>query len=753
VLIWEKTVFERGYIMSANHTFFNAHHAPIGAFASFTLGFKGKSGGFGVELGKPADQNIYIGVQSRDGKKYEALPFFEAVEDASARYDVEKFDEKGKEAGTEVAEGVVIPQTTVSAPPRSVIVPFQDSAITRTFTAGTDTWQAGDLTFRLYSPVRSVPEPGKSDEAELKAAIIPAVFAELTIDNTAGEQERRAFFGYEGNDPYSSMRIIESDSASGRLQGVGQGRLTAIASRQADVTPALGFTMEKILDVELSHNYTFGLGGTGALLMSVPAGEKRTYQFALCFYRGGIVTSGIDASYYYSKLFRNIESVASYALNHFDALTAACTAVDSRLERAAQHLSNDQTFMLAHAIHSYYGSTQLLDADGEPIWIVNEGEYRMMNTLDLTADQLFFELMLNPWTVRNELELFVRRYSYHDTVRLPGDDREYPGGIAFTHDIGVANVFSRPQHSVYELAGIDDCFSYMSHEELVNWLCCALVYIEQTKDESFTAAMLPIIEQCFESMVNRDHPDAEQRNGMMGLDSSRTQGGAEISTYDSLDVSLGQSRNNIYLAGKCWAAYVGLQALFQRVGSSELAEAAIAQADKCAASVTAAMTENGYIPAVIGENNDSRIIPAIEGLVFPYFSGCSDALDPQGRFSAYLSALKQHLETVLVPGTCLFDNGAWKLSSTSNNSWLSKIYLSQFIAREVLGMAWDEQGKASDAAHVEWLLHEELSYWAWSDQILSGHIIGSKYYPRGVTAILWLLEGQENCKQLVRGGA
>ncbi|MBW7461978.1 glycoside hydrolase family 52 protein, partial [Paenibacillus sepulcri] len=136
--------------------------------------------------------------------------------------------------------------------------------------------------------------------------------------------------------------------------------------------------------------------------------------------------------------------------------------------------------MLNHAIHSYYGSTQLLEAADEPIWIVNEGEYRMMNTLDLTADQLFYELKMNPWTVRNELELFVKRYSYEDKVRFPGDEREYPGGIAFTHDVGVANVFSRPQYSAYELAGIDDCFSYMSHEELVNWLLCALVYIEQT---------------------------------------------------------------------------------------------------------------------------------------------------------------------------------------------------------------------------------------------------------------------------------
>ena len=57
--------------------------------------------------------------------------------------------------------------------------------------------------------------------------------------------------------------------------------------------------------------------------------------------------------------------------------------------------------------------------DGEPFWVVNEGEYRMMNTFDLTVDQLFYELELNPWTVKNELDMFVKRYSYEDRVAIP----------------------------------------------------------------------------------------------------------------------------------------------------------------------------------------------------------------------------------------------------------------------------------------------------------------------------------------------
>lgn len=50
---------------------------------------------------------------------------------------------------------------------------------------------------------------------------------------------------------------------------------------------------------------------------------------------------------------------------------------------------------------------------------------------------------------------------------------------------------------------------------------------------------------------------------------------------------------------------------------------------------------------------------------------------------AYLDALKRHLKGILRDGECLFPDGGWKLSSTSDNSWLSKIYLSQFVAHEV----------------------------------------------------------------------
>jgi hypothetical protein len=697
--------------------FYNAHHSPIGAFASFTLGFPGAGGGLDLELGRSPKQNVYVGLERMDDSGYDTLPFHKAeAADESKRYDIDNPDPN---------------------PNKPILLhPIDRHHITRDFRLGTDTWTAGDLTFRILSQVRSVPDPETASAAELKAVLLPAVFVEIEVDNTNSLQSRRAFFGFEGTDPYSAMRRL--DDADERLTGIGQGRNVAIAALNGTAKSAMHFSMEDILSAELEENWTFGLGRVGALIVDVPAGVRHKAQFAVCFHRSGYVTSGIDASYYYTRYYDNIEQVALYALEHFAALAAEAVKSNGMLE--GTNLSEDQSFMMAHAIRSYYGSTQLLLYKDKPFWIVNEGEYRMMNTFDLTVDQLFYELRMNPWAVRNELDLFVERFSYEDTVRFPGDDTEYPGGISFTHDMGVANAVSRPGYSSYELYGLDGCFSHMTHEQLVNWVLCAAAYTESTGDQQWLKRNLSIMERCLQSMLNRDHPDETKRNGIMGLDSSRTMGGAEITTYDSLDVSLGQARNNIYLAGKSWAAYLAMEKLFMDNGITDLAAVAGDQADKCANTIIQHVTQEGYIPAVIGEGNDSRIIPAIEGLVFPLYTGCKEALDPEGRFGSYIKVLKQHLFSVLKEGICLFEDGGWKISSTSNNSWLSKIYLSQFISRHILGLPWDEAGLKADRAHVEWLTHPELSIWSWSDQIISGEISGSKYYPRGVTSILWLDE-------------
>jgi hypothetical protein len=695
--------------------FFNAQHSPIGAFASFTLGYKGAKGGLGLELGGPADQNVYIGLESENGDYYEALPFFEPSEDESKRYDVER--------------GIKEDEC------RFKVKPFDINGIDRHFDIATDTWRAGDLTFKIFSPAHSMPDPETASEHEVKMAFIPAVFVEMTVDNTKLKRSRRAFFGFKGNDPYSGMRLID-DKKTGGLAGVAEGFNRAIVGLSPDVKPAIDFLFEDTLKCSFEKEWTFCLGKCGNLIMDVPAGEKVTYRFAVCFYKGGIVTTGLDTSYYYTKYFKNIEEVACFALEKFEDFTNACEKGNELTK--GKNLSDAQKFMLAQAIRGYYGSTQLLDNGGKPFWVVNEGEYRMMNTLDLTVDMMFYEMRMNPWTLRNVLDVYLDRYSYYDTVYYQGKQEEYPGGISFAHDMGVMNNITRPGCSSYEMYGKKGCFSYMTHEQLVNWCCCALVYVAKTGDKEWLNHNLGVLTECFKSMLNRDDTEPEKRDGIMSLDSTRTMGGAEITTYDSLDVSLGQARNNIYLAGKCWALYVAFEKLFSDHGMGNLAEEAGLQAEKCADTVASHMTEEGYIPAVLGEGVYSKIIPAVEGLIFPYFMNCKEALDINGRFSKYINALKRHVENILVPGVCIFENGGWKLSSTSNNSFPSKICLCEFIIRHILKIDLGEKAKIAHEVHAQWLLRPENAYWCFSDQIISGIALGSKYYPRGVTAILWL---------------
>ncbi len=103
---------------------------------------------------------------------------------------------------------------------------------------------------------------------------------------------------------------------------------------------------------------------------------------------------------------------------------------------------------------------------------------------------------MNSWTVKNVLDQYVNRYSYTDKTRFPGDCREYHGGISFTHDMGVSNHFSRPGTSVYELSGLDCCFSYMTHEQLVNWVICAAVYCLRTRDWNWFEENRSIFQNC-----------------------------------------------------------------------------------------------------------------------------------------------------------------------------------------------------------------------------------------------------------------
>ncbi len=694
-----------------SQVFFNAHHSPVGAFSTFTLGCKGPRGGFGIELAGPANEGVYIGLEDASGSgQYSTLPFYGGSETRAADYDVEGLTELNL---------------------LQALIPFKDEEISRRMGAGVDEWRAGDLTFTIYSPPRAVPDP--QSEAAM-SALCPSVIVEMQVDNRTGTGPRRAFFGYGGSDRSVGMRILDEPG----LVGVAQGTSIAIATEDVDAYAGLAWQPEAILSHALAENLNFMLGNIGLLVGIVLPGEVRTFRFAVGFFKDGVATTGITTRYLYRHWFNRVEEVLKYGLRHSDATIERAHTFDALLHG---RLSPDRALMAAHAIRSYFGSTQLLEReDGRPLWVVHEGEYRMMNTFDLTVDQAFFELALNPWTVRNVLDLFVERYSYEDGARFPGDPTAHPGGLAFTHDMGVANAFSVPGRSGYEQAGLTGCFSYMSAEELMNWVLTAGLYHAQTGDQPWLEGHRKTLVASLRSLENRDHPDPAKRNGVMGLDGDRCRGGAEITTYDSLDASLGQARNNLYLAVKGWATYLVLEQTLTRLGEHEAAASAARQAALAAETIVRAADADGMLPAVIGEGVEARIIPAIEALVYPFVIGIDTA-----RFASLKGVLARHFQAVMDTGICRFADGGWRLSSTSRNSWLSKIYLCQYVAERLLGVAPDAP---ADRAHLDWLMHEDNVYYAWSDQMLEGRAVGSRYYPRGVTSILWLAESARPLAEL-----
>ena len=731
----------------AGNVNFNAQHAPAGAFMSFTCGHFGTGGGIGVEIGRPANQSIYVGVKRGDRRSPEPIRCLPFIRRASRSSD------PASDAPAEANYSVEHAPESVAC---SIDLYARDE-IHRRFGWATDAWVTSDLTFTIHTPFGQIPEPG-TDAERLRLSLLPAVVATLTVDNRGGAETKTGVFAIDFVDP--GTRLLSSSDAHPTKLGFAwrrhMGVLGMLQSGGTDDPSFFAFQRWSVAEGVADINPVHELGTCGGLAFEVPAGETRTLVLAIGVYLDGIVTTGLEGRYYYTRHFASLDEVLATALDRAAELRGRAERLDAKL--LASTLSDDQQFLIAHGTRGYYGSTQLLDVGGEPFWLVNEGEYCMMNTLDLAVDHLFWELDQNPWVVRNLLTNFVRHYSYRDQVVARGAPTKLlAGGISFCHDMGVNNNFSRAGNSSYELAHLTGCFSFMTQEQLCNWVLTAACYVAKTHDTAWLAEQAHVLAACAESMRARANP----RTGIMSYDSARCAGGKEITTYDSLDESLGQARSNTYLAAKCWAAWLGLEVLARLAAQTGEAEVEIGAslAETLADSLVAAARPDGTLPAVLEKDNpgyQSRILPAIEALIYPaYWLACLGARAGCEPVEQLLGAAPRHpLIDVLRGHTLrllhdherrnLFADGGIKLSSTSNNSWMSKIALFQYVARQVLHLHETDERvaqifRAADAAHVRWQT-DGSGYWACSDQFVSGVAKGSRYYPRIITAALWLDE-------------
>ena len=735
---------------------FNAQHAPIGAFMSFTCGHFHSGGGIGVEIGRPAHQSIYVGVKRGDRRSaapIQCLPFIRRASGSGA----------AGAAGAAPAEA----NYSVEHAPESVacsIELYPPYQIRRHFGWATDTWVTADLTFAIHTPFEPIPEPG-SDVDRLRHSLLPAVVATVTVDNRGGTETKTGVFAIDFVDP--GARLLSASDAHVAKLGFAwrrhMGVLGVLESNAGDSESLFAFQRWSVAEGVADANPVHELGTCGGLAFEVPPGQTRTLVLAIGVYLDGIVTTGLEGRYYYTRHYASLDEVLATALERATELCARAARLDAKL--LASGLSADQQFLIAHGTRGYHGSTQLLDVGGEPFWVVNEGEYCMMNTLDLAVDHVFWELDHNPWVVRNLLTNFVRHYSYRDQVVSRGAPHKLlPGGISFAHDMGVNNNFSRTGNSSYELPHLTGCFSFMTQEQLYNWVLTSVCYVTKTGDTAWLAEQAHVLAACAESMRSRANP----RTGLMTCDTARCAGGKEITTYDSLDESLGQARSNTYLALKGWAAWVGLEVLSRlaaQTGDAEI-EIGASLAEPLADFLADSARPDGTIPAVLEKDNPgyhSRILPAVEALIYPaYWLGCLGGRPGHESAEDLLRAALRHRVVDVLRGHTLrllhdhdrrnlFPDGGIKLSSTSNNSWMSKIALFQYVARDVLRLHEADERvtaifRAADAAHARWQT-EGSGYWACSDQFVSGVAKGSRYYPRIITAALWLGESKSAARR------
>ena len=219
---------------------FNAQHAPVGAYMSFTCGHFGTGGGIGVEI-------LYVGVKQgnrRAAAPIKCLPFVRregAFTSAAATFQVEQADNR--------------------ALPPSVQCYGADE-IRRHYGWASDTWETDDLSFSIYTPFAPVPEPG-ADLAALRAALLPAIVATLTVDNRKGECTKTGVFALDF--PDSGTRLLQP---------------TATDACDGPATDRAGFAWRR----------SMGVMGTLA-----PAGDNRTGDAgeALCAFQRWSVAEGI----------------------------------------------------------------------------------------------------------------------------------------------------------------------------------------------------------------------------------------------------------------------------------------------------------------------------------------------------------------------------------------------------------------------------------------------------------------------------
>jgi hypothetical protein len=709
--------------------FFMTHHAPVGAWSSFTFGLPGKGVSINHESAMVENTADFLVAVSRGLGKTKFMPFIFG----NWSPDAELRQVSGEKNQPDLSSNNIRERWAIIPP----------GNIQRTLTTCVDQYVSGGLELRVFTPHAAMPDPDREiREAfvrESKFACCPGILLELTVDNRTYDQPA---YGFLGLIYLSRGRIRPLDwTTEDRMSGIAFSGSWALAAR---TIPGEVFTVRDnsiAANVEAGEKVVHNGGQEGGILFIVPPGEARTFQAAFGFYHEGTATQGIESRYYYCRYFNRVEEVCGYILDHAAEIKQRSHEFDAMVESGApaEPLDLSKYRLFGQAIRAYYANSQLTEAGGKIYYNLCEGQYLWRNTMDLAADHLPFELWRNPWVVRNIMDLFIERYSYHDKLRFDGQPGEiFPGGRSFTHDMGNYTSFTPPGISGYEKS---DAVSYhfMTTEELLNGIFCLTSYAIATRELGWMEKRKPIALELLSSMENRDHYLCGKRNGILkGASLQCGERGREITTYDALDHSLLDAAGNLYITVKTLCSAILLHEYFMIIADLESAARAQEMAGKTAKGLESFFdVTRSCFKANIYHESESKVIAAIEPFAVPLFIGLKERVL---RYGAVMELFWKHIKSCLQNGDCLDGaTGGLRLSSTSTNTWVSKSILCEFVMAELFTMdvAADYPTILRELVHWATISAQELTI---SDQIQSDTrtVVGASYYPRAITASLWI---------------
>jgi len=694
--------------------FFNSDHSPVGAHASLVYGMEASGGLTMLDVrrarGRPlmVQDGILVAVKDGLSAKAQVMPFCPKIANRS----LAEFAEK--------------------------------SNVRRVLRACTDAWEMGyGVSWTHFTPYWALEDIDNASQAEVARFLLPATWMTFEIDNRNGTAVKSFLFS-----------LLDPSPSARRTWGSHHG---FVLSKQVAMAPRAGEinTLETTHAVAVSKNIgnllsvdevrqKFGIDGAGtAIEVNVPRGERREFTIVLAHYNDQPLLNVGEAKLYLTKFYPSVDSVVETAIRSYPAAKRRSDGYEAEVK--SWGLNDYRQFLYGHALASYMFNTRLfLQNDGQYLWSIIEGEYDYINTFDLVVDQVFLELAMHPWTVRNELDLYATKFHYTDKIRNPEIEAPtvYDGGLAFNHDMGGGFDYKTPEQAALP-------YPLMSQEELQNWIISAGLYWKKTNHTAWVRGKQSVLEQCLASMLIRDDVDPAKRDGITTYTTIATAPpkaakGGEITTYDSLDLSLKVPQNSSYIATKSFASYLAREAMFELLGDTSRAAISKALAGLVAKTVSAHFDRSTKsFPARLNREFDARVIPTVEGLAYPYCMGLRDAVSPNGPYGEFIKLMRTHMDSILRPGICIDSaSGAWKMSSSTLNTWESKIYLTQFVTEKVLGLSDERTRGEVDGVHYAiQVLGNPVT--AWTDQILSDIGFtrgGSRHYPRGVTAFLWSLQ-------------